>query len=184
MPTTAALPHTRGRGAPKRPAGLFGGRTVHTARAFKLFLGGLVGGLIGTGICLVVFGIRSGSQGLATVGIAAGIVLFFYCVGQLVMVGFAEAGARTLLAASMASYTGRVVILGLVLLGYQKNRAAWPELDSLAFFVTAVAVVAGWLLIEMLVFNRLRIGVYDTEYESPSDDESEGGERHADSDRD
>ena len=84
----------------------------------------------------------------------------------------------------MASYTGRVVILGLVLLAYQKNRAAWPQLDPLAFFVTAVVVVACWLLVEVFVFSRLRIGVYDTEYESPSDEESSGGERHADSEHD
>ena len=36
------------------------------------------------------------------------------------------------------------------------------------FFVTTIAVVAGWLAIEVFVFSRLRIGAYDTEYVAPS----------------
>ena len=97
------------------------------------------------------------------------MVLFFYGVGQLVMVRFADAGARTLLMVSMASYTGRVVVLGLVLLLYGKNREDWPALTPMVVFVTTIAVVAGWLAVEIYVFSRLRIGVYDTEYEVPVD---------------
>ena len=37
----------------------------------------------------------------------------------------------------------------------------------MAIFVTTIAVVAGWIAVEIWVFNRLRIGVYDTEYVSP-----------------
>jgi hypothetical protein len=86
-----------------------------------------------------------------------------------VMVLFADAGARTLMAVSMASYTGRVVILGLVLLSYFNNRSSWPSLIPLAVFVTTIVVVAGWLLVEVLVFSRLRIGAYDTEYVGPGE---------------
>jgi len=96
------------------------------------------------------------------------MVLFFYGVGQYVMVRFADAGARTLLIVSMTSYTARIVLLGLVLLLYNNNRSAWPDLHSMAIFVTTMAVVAGWLIVEVFVFSRLRIGVYDTEYEGPS----------------
>ena len=91
-----------------------------------------------------------------------GAVLFFYTVGQLVMVAFADAGARTLLAVSMASYTPRVVALGLVLLVYNNNADALSALRPMAVFVTTIAVVAGWLAVEVFVFSRLRIGVYDT----------------------
>ena len=30
--------------------------------------------------------------------------------------------------------------------------------------MTTIIVVAGWLIVEIFVFSRLRIGVYDTEY--------------------
>jgi len=95
------------------------------------------------------------------------MVLFFYTAGQLVMVLFADAGARTLLGVSMASYTARIVALGLVLLSYSNSRENWPGLAPMAVFISTIAVVAGWLVVEVFAFSRLRIGVYDTEYVSP-----------------
>ena len=38
----------------------------------------------------------------------------------------------------------------------------------MVIFVTTIAVVVGWLVVEIFVFSRLRIGVYDTEYVPPS----------------
>ena len=43
----------------------------------------------------------------------------------------------------------------------------------MAIFITTIAVVAGWLVVEVFVFSRLRIGVYDTEYVSPGMTESD-----------
>ncbi|HYP46293.1 MAG TPA: hypothetical protein VEQ66_13965 [Propionibacteriaceae bacterium] len=144
------------------------GPSVHVVRARKLLLGGLLGGAIATAVCLVAFWWRYGSPGLTSAALAAAMVLFFYAVGQLVMVMFADAGARTLLAVSMASYTARVVLLGLVLLLYSNNRAAWPTLVPMPIFLTTMAVVTGWLVVEVLVFSRLRIGHYDADYQPPA----------------
>ncbi|MET0692644.1 MAG: hypothetical protein ABWX96_18765 [Propionibacteriaceae bacterium] len=144
------------------------GPSVHVVRARKLLLGGLAGGLSVAVVCLVVYGLIYGAAGVASAGLAAGMVLFFYAVGQLVMVQFADAGARTLLAVSMASYTTRIVLLGLVLVIYNKNQDQWTGLVPMAVFVTTIAVVAGWLLVEVWVFSRLRIGHYDTEYVATS----------------
>ena len=116
---------------------------------------------------MVGFGIGYGLSGLLSAGLAAVMVLFFYVAGQLVMVHFADAGARTLLAVAMASYTGRVVVLGLVA-AYGKNRDSWPALIPMAIFVSTIAIVVGWLVVEVWVFSRLRIGAYDTEYVAPS----------------
>ena len=112
-----------------------------------------------------------GRDGLVSAALAAGMVLFFYAVGQLVMVRFANAGARTLLVVSMTSYTARVVILGLLLLLYNQYRDL-AESVSIAIFITTIAVVAGWLIVEVYVFSRLRIGHYDTEYVSPTEEGS------------
>jgi hypothetical protein len=149
------------------------GPSIHVIRARKLLFGGLVGGVAATLICLIIFGVVGGSAWLASAALGAGLVLFFYTIGQFVMVLFADAGARTLMAVSMASYTGRIVLLGLVLLAYSKNRDSWPALMPLGVFISTIAVVVGWLVVEVWVFSRLRIGVYDTEYVGPSKGEAE-----------
>ena len=100
------------------------------------------------------------------------MVLFFYGVGQYVMVLFADAGARTLLAVSLASYTARVVRARPGAAALQPT-TTWPTLVPMVIFVTTIAVVVGWLAVEIFVFSRLRIGVYDTEYVPPSGGRSE-----------
>lgn len=163
-PLTAAA---RSKDAFHRAEAGVSGPSIHVIRARKLLLGGLVGGVATALLSLVLFTALDGIRGLASAVLAAGMVLFFYGVGQLVMVAFADAGARTLLAVSMASYTARVVVLGLVLLLYNKHTEAFPALWPMAIFLTTVAVVIGWIAVEVWVFSRLRIGVYDTEYVSP-----------------
>jgi len=164
--TSSATDTSRSSGSPPGPS-------IHVIRARKLLLGGLAGGVGAALLSMVLFTILDGTRGLASAVLAAAMVLFFYGVGQLVMVAFADAGARTLLAVSMASYTGRVVVLGLVLLLYNKHTEAFPALWPMAIFVTTIAVVVGWIAIEIWVFSRLRIGVYDTEYASPPVDEDQ-----------
>lgn len=150
------------------------GPSVHVLRARKLLLGGLVGGVTAAILSVVGFGLGLGSKGAVTALIAAAMVLFFYAAGQLIMVMFADAGARTLMLVSLMSYSTRVIVLGLVLLSYSSNRASWPSLEPMAMFVTTMACVAGWLAVEIIVFSRLRITAYDTEYVAPRDSGSEG----------
>ena len=149
--------HADDRGQPTREHRVVrpAGRASTSMRARKLLLGGAVGGLAASLLCLVGFGIGYGGRGLGSAALAAAMVLFFYGVGQCVMVLFADAGARTLLAVSMCSYTTRVVVLGLVLVLYNRNRESWPTLVPMAIFVTTIAVVAGWLAVEIFVFSRL-----------------------------
>jgi hypothetical protein len=143
------------------------GPSIHVIRARKLLYAGLAGGLAATLICLVVFTVKDGARGLGSAALGAGMVLFFYAVGQSVMVAFANAGARTLMSVSMASYTGRVVILGLILMIVNKYRDSWHGLDAITVFITVIAVVAGWLIVEVVMFTRLRIGAYDQGYNDP-----------------
>jgi hypothetical protein len=144
------------------------GPSIHVIRARKLLRGGAVGGLAASALCLVGFTLGYGVPGLLSAALAAAMVLFFYGLGQYVMVLFADAGARTLLTVSMCSYTTRVVVLGLVLVLYNRYHQTWPTLVPMVIFVTTIAVVAGWLIVEVFVFSRLRIGVYDTEYVPPA----------------
>ncbi len=153
----------------ERTAPSGGGRpSIHVQRARRLLLGGAAGGVGAAVLCLVGFGIADGRPGLVSAAVAAAMVLFFYGVGQYVMVLFADAGARLLLAVAMASYTTRVALIGLTLLIYSRYRESLPGLLPMVVFLTVCAVVAGWLILEVIVFSRLRITVYDTEYTPPS----------------
>ena len=149
------------------------GPSIHVIRARKLLLGGAVGGVTASVISMIGFTVGYGTSGLISAGLAAVMVLFFYGVGQYVMVLFADAGARTLLTVSLCSYTARVVIVGLVLVLYNRYYESWPTLVPMAIFGTTIAVVVGWLAVETYVFSRLRIGAYDTEYVPPVQGSSE-----------
>ena len=137
-----------------------GGPSVHVVRARKLLYGGLVGGVAAAVLSMIGFGLGYGLRGLGSAALASFMVLFFYSVGQLVMVRFADAGARLLLSVALASYTGRVVVLGLLLLVYARFADRFPVIPMVVFLST-VAVVVGWLLVEVIVFSRLRISVFD-----------------------
>lgn len=143
------------------------GPSVLVQRARKLLLAGLAGGGVATVICLTVFGSTRGTGGLGSAALTAALVLSFYTIGQVVMVVFADAEARTVFAASLASYGFRVAMLGFGLVWFHENKAALPALDPLAITVTALAVVVAWLAAEIWVYSRLRIPVYDTEYQAP-----------------
>lgn len=150
------MPSSRAERARSRPSA----PSVHVVRARKLLLGGLLGGVVAAVLSMVGFGLGYGLRGLGSAALASAMVLFFYAAGQLVMVRFADAGARLLLSVAMASYTGRVVVLGLVLLLYARFSDRFPVLP-LVVFLSTIAVVVGWLVVEVIVFSRLRISVYD-----------------------
>lgn len=142
--------------------------SIHVLRARKLLLGGFVGGGAAAVLSLLVGGLVHGTGGVLSAAVAATVVLFFYGLGQYVMVRSADAGARTLMAVSLVSYTTRVGILGLVLWVFDTYADRWPMMVPMVLFLTTVAVVVGWLAVEIWTFARLRIGAYDTEYVSPS----------------
>ena len=158
---------------PESTASSAGRPSIHVQRARKLLRGGAAGGIAASLLCLAGATISQGVPGLISATLAAAMVLFFYGAGQYVMVLFADAGARTLLAVSMCSYTTRVVLIGLVLVLYNRFYESWPALVPMVIFVTTIVVVVGWLAVEVFVFSRLRIGVYDTEYVPPSSARSE-----------
>lgn len=144
------------------------GPSIHVVRARKLLFGGLAGGLAAAVLSMIIFAILDGLPGLLTSALAAALVLFFYVAGQLVMVQFADAAAKTLMTASLVSYTARMGVIGMLLVGFSKKLHTWPSLVPTAIFATMVAVVVGWLVVEIFVFSRLRIDIYDTEYVSPN----------------
>ena len=70
------------------------GPSIHVIRARKLLRGGAIGGVSASLLCLIGFTVGYGAPGVISAALAAAMVLFFYGVGQYVMVLFADAGSR------------------------------------------------------------------------------------------
>lgn len=150
------------------PAGPAAQRSVDVVRARRLLRAGLAGAATAGLLCLLVAGTVHGLDGVLSAAVAVAIVLFFYGVGQYVMVRSADAGARTLLAVSMVSYAFRAGVLGVVLWTFDTYADGWPALIPVVLLATTVTVVVGWLAAEIWAFAHLRIGVFDGEYVPPA----------------
>jgi len=82
----------------------------------------------------------------------------FFAAGQLVQVAFADSDTLSLMVATLVSYAVRVVGLAVFAIG----AGVWlPELDPVAMAITMIAVVGGWIGVEIWVFVHLRIPSFD-----------------------
>lgn len=132
-----------------------------TQRATSLLVGGLVGGHGAAALCIVGFAVFSDVWAAVSAALAAAVVLGFYTIALGVQVAVSDASPKTVLVAWLASYVGRVTILGLVLAAVLSQAERWSWLDPVAVVVTTIAVVIGWLATELHAYSRLRIPVYD-----------------------
>ena len=138
-----------------------------TRRAHRLLAGGLFGGHMAAIVSVSAFWIAAGRDAGVSALLAAVGTLLFYTVGLAIQVATADAAPRTVFVASMVSYFGRVGLFGGVLALAMANADAVVWLDSTAVVVTTIAVVIGWLTVEVWVHSRLRIPVFDTDVEEP-----------------
>lgn len=137
-------------------------------RARRLLAGGAVGGHVAMLTCVGVFLVIGGVPGAVSAAVAGVLTIAFYTIGQAVQVLVADADPRRVLVASLASYIGRVAVLGALLALALANRDRLSVMDPTAVVVSTIAVVIGWLGAESWVFSRLRIPVFD-ETERPAD---------------
>ncbi|WP_203566343.1 hypothetical protein [Aestuariimicrobium ganziense] len=107
------------------------------------------------------------AQGLGAANAAVGgaLVLFFFGAGQGVQLLAGEMDPRTGVGLAMLSYLARVAVLG-GLLWLAMNDA---RLDALflrgPFFVSVMVVLLGWLAGMFWVHSRLRIPIYDSQWD-------------------
>jgi hypothetical protein len=137
------------------------GPSANTRRAQRLLMAGVAGGHAALLACVVAFALAGGWPGALSAAIAGVVTIAFFTIGQAVQVVVADAPARRILIASLASYVLRVTVLGL-LLALALDNADWVAwLDPVAVAATTIAVVIGWLAVELWVYSRMRIPVYD-----------------------
>lgn len=136
--------------------------TPNAIRARKLLIGGLVGGhLAGLAAVLASWG-WSGALAAASAAVAAAVTLVFFTIGQAVQLAVAEASARLVLVAALASYFVRVTALGLLLMVVLGEPERFGGLDAVAVVAATIAVVVGWLAGEIRAYSLLRIPVFDS----------------------
>lgn len=124
-------------------------------------MGGLIGGHAAALTVVGAFWVLSGPYAAASAAIASAATIAFYTIALGVQVAVADAAAKTVLVAWLASYLARVTVLGLALAATLANADRWAWLDPVALVVATIAVVLGWIGFELAAYARLRIPVFD-----------------------
>lgn len=137
------------------------GSSANTVRARQLLTGAAIGGHTVAVVCVATFWFVRGPAAGVSAAVAGAVVLAFSMIGQAVQVLVADAPAKTVMIAALASYGFRVSALGIVLLLALDNAPRLEAMDPIAVVVTTIAVVFGWLATEFWVYSRLRIPIYD-----------------------
>lgn len=140
---------------------------MNAERARALLVGGLVAAnvatLIGAGLAYWLRGVL----GVVSFLIAAALVIVFFGIGQGVQVALAESNERVILAAAMMSYLFRIAALGGALALYEAYLDRFIALDRQAVFAGILVVTFAWVGGEIRTFRRLRIPVFDNDYQPP-----------------
>ena len=136
------------------------------ARARRLLAAGATGGHAAALVVVPLYFLVGGRLAGVTSLLTAIGVLAFMGMGQFVQVWMADRDPQALLIASLVSYAIRVSVPTVMLIALQAN-ASRVSFDRNAVALTTVAVVLGWLALEVATFQRLRIPVFD-EPEPPS----------------
>ena len=135
--------------------------SLNRRRAQQLLVGGATGGHLALLLAVLGFAAASGLSAALSAAVAGVVTIAFFMIGQAVQVLVADAPARRVLIASLASYGLRVSVLGGLLMLALANSAQIAWLDPIAVAVTTIAVVVGWLSVELWKYSRLRIPIYD-----------------------
>jgi lysylphosphatidylglycerol synthetase-like protein (DUF2156 family) len=123
------------------------------------------------GLVCVVVGLFSSPKAAWSAALGAAIVIFFFSLTLLVMKRTADLAPTTTMMIVMATYTFKVLVLGIVM--FSLRDVTWASGYAIGLSVTVCAVV--WLFFEMRAYKRLRIFAYDPDgaasLEAPSDRE-------------
>ena len=109
------------------------------------------------GLVCVVVGLFSSPKAAWSAALGAAIVIFFFSLTLLVMKRTADLAPTTTMMIVMATYTFKVLVLGIVM--FSLRDVTWASGYAIGLSVTVCAVV--WLFFEMRAYKRLRIFAYD-----------------------
>lgn len=125
--------------------------------------GALVPTLVAAVVCVAV-SLTKGTPGVIGSLLAAAVVVASFSSSLLVMRRTARSNPNSVMAAALATYMGKIGLLGLMLV--LLIDAEW--LSGTAFALTAMVCAAVWLGFEVRAYSRMRTLVFD-----------DGGDRRA-----
>lgn len=129
------------------------------------------------GLVCVVVGLFSSPKAAWSAALGAALVIFFFSLTLLVMKRTADLPPTTTMMVVMATYTFKVLVLGVVM--FALRDVTWASGYAIGLSVTVCAVV--WLFFEMRAYKRLRIFAYDPDgaasLDSSDRDSSDGEPR-------
>ena len=118
--------------------------------------GSLVPTLVVGAVCVVVAVVVEGVPGLVGAALALAVVTLSFSATLLVMRWAAKNGPNNVMAAALATYMGKVLVLGVFLVLF--GRATW--LDGPSFGLTAIGCAMVWLVFEARAYHRMRVLVF------------------------
>ena len=144
------------------------GPSPNNMRARRLLAGGVIGGHLAALLSVAAFLMARGTAAAVSAAIAGVVVIAFFTIGQAVQVMVADAPAKRVMFAAMASYAIRVSLLGIVLILVLDNAERFGQMDPTAVVATTISVVIGWLAGVFRVYSQLRFPIYDSTESSAS----------------
>lgn len=141
--------------------------SANVKRARRLLAAGVAGGHAALLLAVVAFAIARGLPAAVSAAVAGVLTIAFFTIGQAVQVLVADAPAKQVMFAALASYAGRVTAMGLLLILALNNAERIGFMDPVAVVVSTIAVVIGWLGAEFWAYSKLRILVYDEPEQPP-----------------
>ena len=122
----------------------------------ELLRGSLWPTVIAAAVCVVV-GLVSSPKAAWSAALGAALVVGFFTVTLLVMKRTAELPPTTVMLVVLATYTVKVLVLGLVM--FAVRDVSWLSGYAVGVTITVCALV--WLFFELRAYKRLRIFAYD-----------------------
>jgi len=132
-------------------------RDASQSDAFSQLLRGSLLPTAVAGLVCVLVGFFSSPKAAWSAALGAAIVLFFFSLTLLVMKRTADLPPTTTMMIVMATYTFKVLVLGVVM--FALRDVSWASGFAVGLSITVCAVV--WLFFEMRAYKRLRIFAYD-----------------------
>ncbi|MGD8213556.1 hypothetical protein [Aestuariimicrobium sp. Y1814] len=117
--------------------------------------------LVAVGICFWI----DGQAGMANAAVGGGAVVFFYAAGQGIQMLAGELDPHSGMGLTVASFVTRAALLGLLWVGLSASEAAQAAFRPVSFFLSLLLVLAGWLLGMFLAWSRMRVPVYDADWD-------------------
>ena len=117
--------------------------------------------IIALGLCFWI----DGPLGVANAAIGGGAVIFFYAAGQGIEMLAGELDPHSGMGLTVASFVTRAALLGLLWVGLDASESVQAAFRPVSFFTGLMLVLVGWLTGMFVAWSRMRVPVYDADWD-------------------